>query len=148
MNCTHHIRNYVSIICIAPHKCSHQRKLCVDCLYEHEVEKKQTVSDVQKMVVSKLKSSRLNDSSELTMRRKNFKEMLYATKNKLKLIWKELAESINQLQDLLEMEDKFYMNFIKKNDNPTELSNTDLEKLVQIIIGKHLLTGIIRKNLI
>ncbi|CAK58829.1 unnamed protein product (macronuclear) [Paramecium tetraurelia] len=34
---------------------------------------------------------------------------------------------------LIEMEDKFYVNFIQNKVNPTELSNTDLEQLVSII---------------
>ncbi|CAK66195.1 unnamed protein product (macronuclear) [Paramecium tetraurelia] len=48
------------------------------------------------------------------------------------------------LKYLIEMEDKFYMNFIKKKVNPTELSNNDLEKFISIIIGKNLMISVFR----
>ncbi|CAD8203771.1 unnamed protein product [Paramecium octaurelia] len=140
MNCTHHNGNQVSMICLAPHKCYYQRRLCAVCFYEHEVKKKQTapIEIFQGMVLQKLKELKVNDSSELTTQRMNFKEMVTSTQKKIKQIWDELAESIKQIYEVVEIEDKFYLNFINGNVNPIELSYTDLDKLVQIIIGKTL----------
>ncbi|CAD8215077.1 unnamed protein product [Paramecium octaurelia] len=64
----------------------------------------------------------------------------------LKDIWDEMTESITQIYDLIEMEDKSYVTQINNNEIPTELTNTDLEKLVQIIIGKQLDDWNIKKN--
>ncbi|CAK83123.1 unnamed protein product, partial (macronuclear) [Paramecium tetraurelia] len=138
MNCTHHIQNQVSIICLAPHKCPCQRRLCVECQYEHEVEKQHTVpiKIFQEMMMKKFYKSYPQQTSELIIQRKNFKEMLSSTQNKLRQIWVGLEDSINQMYEMIEMEDKFYVNFITNNVNPTELSNTELEKLVSIILGK------------
>ncbi|CAD8136781.1 unnamed protein product [Paramecium octaurelia] len=60
--------------------------------------------------------------------------MISKTQCMLKEIWDQLFESIYQIYDLLEMEDKQNLKIIT-NIDPTELSYTELEKLVQIIMG-------------
>ncbi|CAK90344.1 unnamed protein product (macronuclear) [Paramecium tetraurelia] len=148
MNCTQHIQNQVSFICIAPHNCQCQRKLCAQCQYGHGVDQKYTVpieifEDIRK---KKFQGSYLNSTSELTIQRMNFKKMLASALKMLKQIWDELAESIKQIYDLIEMEDKSYLNYFNNNVNPSELSYTQLEKLVQIIIGNALEDWNIEKN--
>ncbi|CAD8130328.1 unnamed protein product [Paramecium sonneborni] len=76
MNCTYHIQKQASSICKAPHKCQCQRKLCVECLYDHGVDIiKQTVSidRFRTMVIKKLQESKLDETSEITSQRMNFK---------------------------------------------------------------------------
>ncbi|CAD8214616.1 unnamed protein product [Paramecium octaurelia] len=140
MNCTYHCRNQVSLICIAPHKCQCQRKLCTQCQYEHGVDLKYTVpiEIFEKMMKKKFEESYLNQKFELAQQRTNFESMLSSTQKKLQQVWDELAESIKQIYDMIEMEDKSFLKIINNNMHPTELSSMDLEKLIQIINGKTL----------
>ncbi|CAK71744.1 unnamed protein product (macronuclear) [Paramecium tetraurelia] len=139
MNCTYHIDSSVLLVCTAPHQCQFQRRLCVECQYEHgENFKNHTVPTkiFQQKVLKKLKESLLNETSQITTQRLNFKQMLALTQSKLKQIWEELENSIKLIYDQLEREENCFKNF--NNVNPLELSNTELEKLVQIITGKPL----------
>ncbi|CAD8112411.1 unnamed protein product [Paramecium sonneborni] len=137
MNCTYHIQNPISIICIAPHMCQYQRKLCFECLYEQDVNVKQTVviKKFQEMVIKKFKESKLDETSELIKQRNNFKSVLSQTESTMKKIWEELSESIKQVYDWIEQE---YFNIINQSTNLAESSYADLEKLVQIVIGTKL----------
>ncbi|CAD8214567.1 unnamed protein product [Paramecium octaurelia] len=140
MNCSIHHLNPISFICVAPHKCQCARKLCAECQFEHEVDKNHTVpiNKFKEIVAKKLNESNLIDSSELTKQRMHFKQMLSSTLKMLKDIWDETTESIKQIYDLIEMEDKSYLNYMNYNVNPLELTNTELEKQVQSVIGKQL----------
>ncbi|CAK92469.1 unnamed protein product (macronuclear) [Paramecium tetraurelia] len=141
MSCAYHIGNQIQLICLAPHKCKFQRKLCGECLFEHEVDVKLYIAPIKKfqeLVTQKLELSKPNNELELTAQILNFKTILSSTQNMLKQIWDQLTESIKQIFDMIEMEDKSYQKIISNNVNPTELSNTDLEKLVQIVEGKSL----------
>ncbi|CAD8130765.1 unnamed protein product [Paramecium sonneborni] len=121
MNCTYHLQNPITMICIAPHKYQYQRKLCVECLYEHNVSAKQTVvkKKFQEMIIDKFKESKFDDTSELTKQRMNFKSVLFQTENMLKKIWEELSESIKQVYDSIEQE---YFNIINQGTNLAESS--------------------------
>ncbi|CAD8204853.1 unnamed protein product [Paramecium pentaurelia] len=140
MNCTYHIQNQVSLICTAPHKCSCQRKLCAECQYQHKVDFKYTIpiKIFREMVIKKLSESILDQTSELTKQRMNFKQVLSQTEGMMKKIWEEFTESIKLIYDLIEQENKSYFDLLKENHNLSESSYSDLEKLVQIVEGKTL----------
>ncbi|CAD8157759.1 unnamed protein product [Paramecium pentaurelia] len=116
---------------MAPHKYQCYRKLCLECLFEHEVDIKQTVplKKFQEMVIMRLKEYKIDQTSELTKQKMNFKLILSQTQIMLMKIWEELQESIQQIYDIIEIEDKSYIKIINHNINPAEFSNTDLEKL-------------------
>ncbi|CAD8192427.1 unnamed protein product [Paramecium pentaurelia] len=137
MNCTYHIRNQISCICLAPHKCLFQRKLCAQCLQEHEIDVKHAVpiNIFKKMVLNKLKEYKLDETSELNKQRMNLKSMLSQTESMLKKIWEKLQESIKQIYDIIEMQNKLYSNIINENTNIFESSYTYLEKLIKILEG-------------
>ncbi|CAD8118943.1 unnamed protein product [Paramecium primaurelia] len=75
-------------------------------------------------------------NSEFTEQRKNILMILSQTENMLKNTWQHLQESIKQIYDTIEMQDKSYLKIVNKDFDPTDFSNTDLEKLVQIVQGK------------
>ncbi|CAD8072864.1 unnamed protein product [Paramecium sonneborni] len=140
MNCTYHIKKEVQFICKASHKCKFQRKLCTECLYEHEVDIKQTVP-IDKFVeqlIKKLKESKLDETSELNNQRMKFKSLVSQVQNMMKKMWEDLTISINQVYDIIEQENKSYINLINENTNLAEASYTDLEKLLQILEGNTL----------
>ncbi|CAD8168211.1 unnamed protein product [Paramecium pentaurelia] len=126
------------MICLAPHKCSCLRKLCVECLYEHEVDiKKHTIpiTNFQERILKKLKESKLEETSELNNQRMAFKQLLSQSEQMLKKILEELSQLINQIYDWIEQENQSYLNFINKNSDLAQTSSTDLEKLVNIVEG-------------
>ncbi|CAD8136776.1 unnamed protein product [Paramecium octaurelia] len=98
------------MICLSYHKCQSQRKLCAECIEEHGVDLKCMVSIIkfQDMMRKKFEDSKFNDSSELAKQRLNFKTLLTSTQNKFKVIWDGIEESIKQIYDFLEKEEKFY----------------------------------------
>ncbi|CAD8117096.1 unnamed protein product [Paramecium primaurelia] len=98
MNCTYHIRNQISCIYIAPHKCLCQRKLCAQCLQEHEIDVKHAVpiNIFKKMVLNKLKEYKLDETSELNKQRMNVKSMLSQTQSMLKKIWENYKNRLNK----------------------------------------------------
>ncbi|CAD8211465.1 unnamed protein product [Paramecium pentaurelia] len=138
MNCTRHIQFPITSICIAPHQCQCQRKLCIDCQYEHGVDIKYTIPThrFQDLVIKQLQDSKIDQTFEFTEQRKNFLMILSQTESMLKNTWQHLQESIKQIYDTIEMQDKSYLKIMNKDFNPTDFSNTDLEKLVQIVQGK------------
>ncbi|CAD8179786.1 unnamed protein product [Paramecium octaurelia] len=101
MNCTYHFENQVSLICIAPHQCSCQRKLCVKCLLEHKVDIKQVMSidEFPKMVLYKLKQFKVDQESEIIVQKNIVKLVLSLTQIIMNQIWVQLFESINQIYD-------------------------------------------------
>ncbi|CAD8213690.1 unnamed protein product [Paramecium pentaurelia] len=68
------------------------------------------------------------------------------TESMLKTIWEELSQSIKQIYDWIEQENKSYIDLINKYANLAESSYTDLEKLVQIVYGKTLNDWNVEKN--
>ncbi|CAD8214690.1 unnamed protein product [Paramecium octaurelia] len=129
MNCSYHIENQVSLICIAPHNCQFSRKLCVEWQHEQGVDMQQhtvPIRKFQQMVTNKLQESSLKQTPELTT-------MLNSTQ-KIKQFWDDLAEYIKMIQT----KETSYLEIMNKNLNPTQLSNTELEQLVQISTGKTL----------
>ncbi|CAD8090867.1 unnamed protein product [Paramecium sonneborni] len=140
MNCTYHIQNPIAAICIDPHKCQSQRKLCFECVYNHGVDIKNTVPILkfQEIAIQKLQESKLNQSSDLTKQRTALKSMLAQTEIMLKTILEELSESIKQILDLIQIQDTQYCSIKYNNNKLIELSNTDLEMLVQVVQGNNL----------
>ncbi|CAD8131256.1 unnamed protein product [Paramecium sonneborni] len=150
MNCTYHIQNQVSFICIASHKCQYQRKLCAECLYDHGVDViKQTVpiDRFGAMVIKKLKESKLEETSELIQQRMNFKSIFSKIEIMMKKIWEESAQSIKKIYDMIEHENKQYINLIYDNRNLAESSYNNLEILVSILEGNTLDSWNVQKNL-
>ncbi|CAD8110381.1 unnamed protein product [Paramecium primaurelia] len=148
MNCTYHIQSPISMICIAPHKCQCQRKLCVKCCYDHGVDQKYIVSAVkfQDMTQKILKDSKLNDTSELTKQRKHFKSLFSQIEQILKKMLEELSLSIKQVFDWIEKENQSFFYLLQENCNIAESSSTDLEKLVQIVEGSLLNDWSVQRN--
>ncbi|CAD8181903.1 unnamed protein product [Paramecium octaurelia] len=138
MNCTYH-HHPVTMICIAPHQNQCQRRLCPECQDEHQVDTQYIISikRFKEMVNKKLKESNLDNYCELRNQRTNFKSLISQYETMLKQIWEKLQESIKQIYDAIERENTSYLT-IMNEVNPTELSNTNFEKLVQIVIGKTL----------
>ncbi|CAD8215122.1 unnamed protein product [Paramecium octaurelia] len=136
------------MICISPHKCQYQRKLCIECQYEHEVDIKQhtvLLKKFQEAAIKKLTEAMFEETSEITNLRMKFKSILSKIEGELKKIWEELSEFIQKTYDLIEIENQSYMNLKNENLNPATLPYADLEKLVQIIEGKNQMTGQTRK---
>ncbi|CAD8130552.1 unnamed protein product [Paramecium sonneborni] len=148
MSCTYHIQNPITAICIASHKCQCQRKLCIECAYNHEVDFKQIVPIklFQEMVVKKQKESETYEALDLTKQGMNLKSVISQTEITMKKIWEDLQVSIKQIYDLIELQEKTYMEIINNSTNPVELSNTDLETLVQILVGGKLNFWNLQKN--
>ncbi|CAD8115343.1 unnamed protein product [Paramecium primaurelia] len=140
MNCIRHIQFPITSICIAPHQCKCQRKLCIDCQYEHGVDIKYTIPThrFQDMVIKQLNESKIDQTSEFTQQRKNFLMILFQTETMLKNTWQQVQESIQKIYDTIKIQDQSYLEIMNKNFNPTDLSDTDLEKLVLIVQGKYL----------
>ncbi|CAD8083732.1 unnamed protein product [Paramecium primaurelia] len=140
MNCTRHIHFPITSICIAPHQCQCLRKLCNDCQQEHGVDIRYIIPThrFQDLVIKQLQDSTIDENSEFTEQRKNFLMILSQTESMLKNTWQHLQESIKQIYDSIKMQDKSYLKIMNKDFNPTDLSNTDLEKLIQIVQGKTL----------
>ncbi|CAD8130280.1 unnamed protein product [Paramecium sonneborni] len=90
------------------------------------------------MLIKKLKESKLDETSELTNQTMNFKSIVSKVESMMKKIWEDLTKSINEIYDIIEHENKSYINLINDNINLAESSYTDLEKLVQIIEGNSL----------
>ncbi|CAD8209831.1 unnamed protein product [Paramecium octaurelia] len=134
MNCTHHFQYRVSSICVAPHLCQYQRKLCVECQYEHAVDKKQEIPifRFQEMAIKKLKEYELDQTFELIEYKKNYQILLDQMKKNLE----EILESIFSIYDMIEQQNQQYKNLINENTNLLESSQTDLEKLIEIFQGK------------
>ncbi|CAD8096247.1 unnamed protein product [Paramecium primaurelia] len=146
MNYIYHIKSPISLICIAPHKC--QRKLCVECMYDHGVDTKQTVpiNKFQDKAMKKLKDSKPGDTSKLNEQRMIFKVLLTQIDQMLKKILEELSQSIKQVYDQIEKENQSYLNLINENTNLAESSYTDIEKLVNIVDGPTLYNWNVEKN--
>ncbi|CAD8171768.1 unnamed protein product [Paramecium octaurelia] len=138
MNCTYHTDNQVSMICIAPHKCQCQRKLCVECQFNHGVDVKHAVpiKIFQEMVKKKLREYNLDETSEITKQKNNFKLMFSQTQSMMKKIWEQLSESFKHIYNLIEKKNKSYSNLINENTNLAETSFSDLEQIVSILEGK------------
>ncbi|CAD8130143.1 unnamed protein product [Paramecium sonneborni] len=134
MQCTHHYQNAITFICLAPHQCIYQRKLCAQCLYDHGVEVKQAVpiQRFQEMALQKLLDSKLTQTFELIQQRMNFKYMLSETEMMMKKIWQDLSKSIEYIYDMIDKQNNSYIKLL--NQNPVESSYTDLEKLVSIVL--------------
>ncbi|CAD8167197.1 unnamed protein product [Paramecium pentaurelia] len=129
--CPNHIGNPIAFVCIAPHNCMCQRKICAECQYEHEVDLKQTVPIriFQKLAIQKLKDSKLDETIKLTQQRTDFKFLVSQTESMLKTIWEELSKSIKQIHDWIEQEQQSLVNLINEDINLAETSATDLEKI-------------------
>ncbi|CAD8075040.1 unnamed protein product [Paramecium sonneborni] len=140
MSCTYHIQNPIAAICIAPHKCQCQRKLCMECAYSHGVDFKQTIpiQIFQEMLIKKQKESKPYETSDFTKERTKLKLLLSQTESTMNKIWENFQESIKSIYDMIELQDKTYLEILNNNTTPVELSNTDLEMLVQILVGDKL----------
>ncbi|CAD8058032.1 unnamed protein product [Paramecium primaurelia] len=138
MFCTSHPRSPISLVCVAEHKCQCQRKMCVECLYEHGTEIKQAVpiNKFHEMLLKKLSENQLEDTSELIKQKISFKQLLSETEAIMKKLWEDLVTSIKLIYEMIEQENNSYINLIRKNENLAESSYNDLEKLVQIQNGR------------
>ncbi|CAD8072866.1 unnamed protein product [Paramecium sonneborni] len=142
MNCPFHVLHQVSMICLAPHKCQYQRKLCKLCRCEHQVNNNYIVSieKFQEMVNIKLQESQIDQTSDLKKQRMAFKLMLSQTQNMFKKIREVFQESIKLAYDKIEKKNQSYINLLNQNTNLAKSSNAEIEKLVSIVVeGKILL---------
>ncbi|CAD8171780.1 unnamed protein product [Paramecium octaurelia] len=148
MNCTYHAKSQISCICVAPHKCQCKRKLCAQCIYEHGVDAKQAVpiNIFQELLLVKLNEYKLDETSELIKQKLNFKSMLSETLSAMKNIWEQLQETITQIFDMIEIQNKLYLNIVNENANIAESSETHLEALVRIFQGETLKNWTNQKN--
>ncbi|CAK77639.1 unnamed protein product (macronuclear) [Paramecium tetraurelia] len=149
MYCTYHVQNQVSLICIATHKCELNRKMCVECQQEHGVDLKQTLplKQVEEMVKNKFKEFQLDDTSDITKERMKYKAMLSQTESSIKNILDEISKLFEQTFDRVEQESKSFTNLINNNPNLASISNSELNKLVEILQWNNLNDFIIQKNL-
>ncbi|CAK66082.1 unnamed protein product (macronuclear) [Paramecium tetraurelia] len=149
MNCNYHIQNQISFICLAPHKCQNQRKLCDECFQEHGVEVQFLIpiNGLQEIVKKKFQELKLGDISEISVQRINFKSMLSQSQSKFKQILDQFSESAQYIFDMIELQTKSYVHLINQNINPAELSNYDLEILIQILKGESINDWIEQKNI-
>ncbi|CAD8193189.1 unnamed protein product [Paramecium octaurelia] len=140
MNCIQHNQYQVSMICTAPHYCKCQRKMCVECQYKHGVDLKYTVpiNIFQEMFMKKLKECNLDETSEITKQKDNFKLIISQTERMMKTEWEQLSESIKLTYDLIEEKNKSYSYLINQINNLAESSYSDIEELVQILEGKNM----------
>ncbi|CAD8135866.1 unnamed protein product [Paramecium pentaurelia] len=138
MNCRFHPQTPISLICTAPHRCEINRKMCVECQQDHGIEVKQTIpiNKFRQMLNGKVKDYKLDDTQELNKQRLDFKYMLSKAVEMLKQLWEELSESIRKIFEMIEKENKSLTDLITQNENLTESSYSDLEKLVQLLNGK------------
>ncbi|CAD8185070.1 unnamed protein product [Paramecium octaurelia] len=145
MSCPSHIQNQISYICIAPHKCSQQRKLCVECLQEHGMNPKDQVriDQFQKMVLNKFQQFKLDDASEFL---KQNKLILSQTEAILRQILDVISESINSPYNQLERKTQFYRNLINNFKNIDECTYADIEQFVSILKGDAIKDLIDEKN--
>ncbi|CAK93355.1 unnamed protein product (macronuclear) [Paramecium tetraurelia] len=147
MNCSYHHPNPISTICVAPHNCQCQRKLCHKCLYEHGVDVKYAipVDLIQEMVMKKLQEYNL-DTSEIREQKNNFKLILSQTESKMKRILDEFTQSINEIYDLIEKKNKSYSNLINRNINIAESSYSELEQIASVLLGNNINDWLDEKN--
>ncbi|CAD8213828.1 unnamed protein product [Paramecium octaurelia] len=139
MNCIYHHLNPIQFICIAPHACQYQRKLCAECQYEHGENVKHAVpiNIFQQIVIMKMKQYKLDEISEISQQRNNFKLMLSQTESMIKKIWEELSDSIKYIYDLIEKKYRSYSNLFNQYTNIAESSYSDLEQIVYLLqVGK------------
>ncbi|CAK66196.1 unnamed protein product (macronuclear) [Paramecium tetraurelia] len=134
MNCYYHIHNQVTTICIAPHQFQCQRKLCAECQDEHGVDAQHMVSikKFKQMVKQKLGDAQLDQKYQIASQKAKFKSVISSTQNMLKQFWEELSEAIRWIYEEIEIEVNSFNNIINEDVNPTELSNTEIEQLVQM----------------
>ncbi|CAD8173975.1 unnamed protein product [Paramecium octaurelia] len=130
MNCQDHTLNPISLICVALHKC--QRKLCVDCFYDHGVETKYLLP------IQKFEAQLLKQKEELTQSHMNLKQMLSEREIFLKNLWENMNQSIQTIYDMIEREDEKYLKLIKFDISPQDLPQAQIDKLVNILSGNDL----------
>lgn len=104
MNCFHHPENPIAFICKAQHVCSGQRKLCADCLYEHEVELKHAIpiKKFREFIIQKIEQSNFEKNSTIKEKRLSFKATISKNQELLKKMFEDLLESITKAFDLIE----------------------------------------------
>ncbi|CAD8131278.1 unnamed protein product [Paramecium sonneborni] len=90
------------------------------------------------IVIKKLKESKLDETFDQTNQRINFTSVLSQIGSMMKNIWENITEQINYNLDMIEQENKQFINLINENMNLAESSELDLEKLVQIFQGSTL----------
>ncbi|CAD8204014.1 unnamed protein product [Paramecium pentaurelia] len=98
MNCPYHIQNPINLIYLTPHNCQCFRKLCVECLNQHEVHAQYIVtnSQLQERLINKLEEYQLYEIQTVEKKKTQFTNFLSRTKRRLKKILKELSESFEQ----------------------------------------------------
>ncbi|CAD8214943.1 unnamed protein product [Paramecium octaurelia] len=84
--------------------------------------------------------------SDLIKHKMKINSALSQIQSMLKKIWEELSESIQQIQDVIEMERASSLNIIYNNINLEEATFTDLETLVQIVKAKSINDWISQEN--
>ncbi|CAD8155522.1 unnamed protein product [Paramecium pentaurelia] len=114
-----------------------QRKLCVECQYVHGVGLKFIVpiKNFQDMIIKKFKEFQLEETLKLAKQRMNLKYMLSQTESLLQKNLEEISELIKQIYQMIQQENKQFINLINKNMNLRESCFSDLGKLVYIIEG-------------
>ncbi|CAD8123590.1 unnamed protein product [Paramecium sonneborni] len=144
--CVFHNETGLTSICTVPHQC--QRKLCVRCLDEHNVDLKyiQTYLQFYELCKQKLQEHKLEDRTEINQLRQSFKCFISEAENQMKNLLEELKELIKNIFDMIEKEDLTYINLVKENTNPLESSLADLQRLVLISNGSILVDWEIKKQ--
>lgn len=129
MNCFHHPGNPITLICKAPHKCSEQRKLCVDCQQKHGVELQHIIPTkiFRDMIVKKIGQSNFEMASNIKQQRLSFKTTISKSQEFVKKIFEELNELITKTFDLIEEENDKFINLINRNTDLAQSSSQDLE---------------------
>ncbi|CAD8213736.1 unnamed protein product [Paramecium pentaurelia] len=133
MNCSDHPQNPITVICVAKHEC--QRKLCAQCAYEHNVELQQLLPIMlfQDQLQKKFQEFKLEDKKQLDQSRLSFKSLLSETEKMLQTLWAKFYSSIKIIYDMIEQQDQKYLNLIKFDIPPSEVSYTQLELMVNIL---------------
>ncbi|CAD8097742.1 unnamed protein product [Paramecium primaurelia] len=125
------------MICLAPHRCQCQRKLCAECQDEHNVDLKYIVSipRFKKKVTNKLNLYTLNENSEIIEKMIKYQKLLNRSQAKLIHIFENLSNYVTSVYKMIEQKNLSFVNLINEDTNLAESSYNDLEKLVQIAEG-------------
>ncbi|CAD8120171.1 unnamed protein product [Paramecium sonneborni] len=135
MKCQRHLQNLITSICV-DRECKFQRKLCARCLDldVHGANNTVSIDKFKEMANKKLEIFK-QTSNELANSRAAFKQKISQAQIMLKTFLDDSSEQIKQLFDRFDQENQSYINLITKIvQNPAESQQTDLEKLVSIII--------------
>ncbi|CAD8127355.1 unnamed protein product [Paramecium sonneborni] len=135
MNCAVHSEKKLSVICLAPHYCQ-QRKLCYECLNNHEMTQAVPIDLLFSYIEKKLVKENIQKTSEYTQLFDNFNSQLFQYESMINKIFLDMRNKIKQIHDLIKEQDQDYINFTNQNKNISTLSDSNLNTLVYILEGR------------